>query len=80
VRCWFQSHPDTQTGVMWPAKARLVPAKVPEFKKRMGESGYFVLGKKSLRDYLMVQDELLASSTDDAKKWKAAIDAARKGE
>jgi hypothetical protein len=77
VRCWFQSHPDTQTGVMWPAKARLVPAKVAEFKKRMGPSGYFILGEKSLRDYLLVQDELLKSSVDDMKKWKEEMDRKR---
>ena len=78
IRCWFQSHPDTQTGVMWPAKARLVPSKVPEFKKLMGESGYFILGQKSLRDYLYTQDRLLESSTDEAKKWKEQVDEVRK--
>jgi hypothetical protein len=77
VRAWFQSHPDSQTGVMWPAKSRLVPSKVPEFKKLMGANGYFILGEKSLRDYLKVQDQLLASSTDEAKKWKEQIDADR---
>ena len=44
VRVWFLKHPDIQTGTYWPAKARLVPSKVPEFKKRMGEQGYFILG------------------------------------
>ncbi len=77
VRCWFQSHPDVQTGVMWPAKARLVPSKVPEFKRLMGESGYFVLGQKSLRDYLYTQDRMLDTSTDEAKKWKEQVDQAR---
>lgn len=77
VRAWFQSHPDSQTGVMWPAKSRLVPSKVVEFKKIMGTNGYFNLGDKSLRDYLRAQDQLLASSTDEAKKWKEQIDADR---
>ena len=77
VRAWFQSHPDTQTGVMWPAKARLVPSKVPEFKKLMGAQGYFILGEKSIRDYLLAQDKLLAASSDEARAWKEKIDAAR---
>jgi hypothetical protein len=78
VRAWFSSHPDTQTGVMWPAKSRLVPSKVEEFKKRMGPQGYFLLGNKSLRDYLYTQDDLLKSSTEEARKWKAQVDASRK--
>lgn len=77
IKAWFTSHPDPQTGVIWPAKARLVPSKVPEFKRLMGEPGYFVLGEKSLYDYLKVQDQLLASSSDEARKWKEAADAAR---
>lgn len=77
VRAWFQSHPDSQTGVMWPAKARLVPAKVPAFKEAMGTSGYFILGEKSLRDYLITQDRLLASSVDEMRAWKEKIDSER---
>jgi len=77
VRVWFTSHPDTQTGVMWPAKSRLVPSKVEEFKTKMGKNGYFILGSKSLKDYLKIQDEMLASSSDEAKSWKQQIDEAR---
>lgn len=77
VRVWFTQHPDTKTGVMWPAKARLVPSKVQAFKNIMGKSGYFDLNKKSLKDYLFTQDEMLSSSSDAAREWKASIDASR---
>lgn len=79
VRAWFQQHPDQQTGVMWPAKCRLVPSKVPEFKKIMGTSGYFNLDKLTLKDYLVTQDEMLTKSSDEAREWKAKVDAARQG-
>lgn len=77
VRVWFTSHPDTQTGVMWPAKSRLVPSKVEEFRKRIGPNGYFILGQKSLKDYLFTQDELLSKSSDEAREWKMKVDAIR---
>jgi hypothetical protein len=77
VRAWFTSHPDPQTGVMWPAKCRIIPSKVDEFKKRMGESGYFNLNVKSLYDYLLVQDELLTAGTRDILDWKVKVDEAR---
>lgn len=81
VRAWFIQHPDSYTGNFWPAKARLIPSKVEEFKKRMGPHGYFILGtgqnQHGLYDYLTTQDELLSSSTDAAKKWKEEIDALR---
>ncbi len=77
VRVWFTSHPDPQTGVMWPAKSRLVPSKVEEFKKVMGMSGYFILGQRSLKDYLSTQDALLSKSSDEAREWKMKIDSVR---
>jgi hypothetical protein len=77
VRAWFTSHPDPQTGVMWPAKCRIIPSKVNEFKKRMGESGYFNLNVKSLYDYLQVQDEVLTAGTQEVLDWKAKVDEAR---
>lgn len=77
VRAWFQQHPDTATGVMWPAKCRLVPSKVQAFKDLMGKQGYFDLNKLSIMDYLQAQDEMLSSSSDEAREWKAAIDAER---
>lgn len=77
VRAWFQQHPDSATGVMWPAKCRLVPSKIVEFKKIMGEHGYFDLNNLSIRDYLMAQDDMLSSSSNEAREWRAAIDAAR---
>ena len=79
VRAWFTSHPDTQTGVIWPAKSRLVPSKVVEFRKLMGQGGYFNLDKKSIRDYLTAQDSLLASSSNEAREWKRMIDEKRIG-
>jgi hypothetical protein len=82
VRAWFQQHPDPQTGVTWPAKSRLIPAKFIEFRKRMGENGYFSLNEKGLHDYLRVQDELLRSGSEDLRRWKDEIDKKRnsKGE
>jgi len=78
VRAWFTSHPDPQTGVMWPAKCRIIPSKVEAFKKVMGPSGYFNLNDKSLYDYLKAQDELLTAGTQDVLAWKAQVDEARK--
>ena len=77
VRAWFQQHPDTATNVMWPAKCRLVPSKIEEFKKIMGLHGYFDLNTLSIYDYLKAQDDMLSSSSDEAREWKAAVDAAR---
>jgi hypothetical protein len=79
IRFWFTSHPDPQTGVIWPAKPRLIPAMVAEFKKRLGENGCFDLTlEQHLGTYLRTQDELLLRSTDDARKWKEEADARRK--
>lgn len=78
IRSWFTSHPDPQTGVMWPAKCRIIPPKVQAFKDRMGASGYFNLNDKTLYDYLKVQDEMLTAGTADIVEWKAKVDAARK--
>lgn len=77
IRAWFQQHPDTATGVMWPAKCRLVPSKVQAFKDIMGKQGYFDLNKFTLLEYLQTQDDMLSSSSNEAREWKAAIDAAR---
>lgn len=78
VKAWFVKHADPQTGILWPAKARIPPSKVGEFRKRMGENGYFILGKKSLADYLRLQDEILAASTNDLREWKRKVDEGRK--
>ncbi len=78
VRAWFTSHPDPQTGVMWPAKCRIIPSKVEEFKKLMGESGYFNLNQKGLYEYLSAQDSLLTAGTQEIIEWKAKVDEARK--
>lgn len=77
VRAWFTSHPDPQTNLMWPAKARIIPAKIDAFKKIMGESGYFNLNMKSLYDYLMAQDSMLSAGTQDVIAWKAKMDEQR---
>lgn len=77
VRAWFTSHPDPQTNVMWPAKCRIIPSKVEEFKKLMGPSGYFNLNDKSMYDYLKCQDELLTAGTQEIVAWKAQMDEAR---
>lgn len=83
VRAWYTAHKDVQTGVMWPAKSRIVPSKVEEFRKLMGGEGYFILGDpkkpgdKTLYSYLKAQDEMLKSSSDELTEWKKRIDAAR---
>lgn len=78
VRVWFTNHPDPQTGVVWPAKPRIVGSKFHEFRERMGENGYFILSKdRNLGSYLALQDELLSSSSEAARSWKAEIDAKR---
>ena len=78
VRAWFTSHPDTATGVMWPAKARIIPAKVEEFRKLMGAEGYFILSKdKNLYTYLKAQDEMLRTGSVELVEWKKRIDASR---
>lgn len=82
VRVWFTKHPDQQTGTMWPAKARIVPEQIKEFKEKMGKAGYFVLGdnkEPDLRTYLRLQDEMLGSATAKALAWKKMIDEKRKG-
>lgn len=78
IRAWFQQHPDTATGVMWPAKCRLVPSKITEFRKIMGEQGYFDLNNLTIKEYLQAQDDMLSSSSNEAREWKAQVDAARK--
>lgn len=77
IRAWFQQHPDLTTGVLWPAKCRLVPSKVQAFKAIMGKQGYFDLNTLTVKDYLQAQDDMLSSSTNEAREWKAAMDAAR---
>ena len=79
VRIWFTQHPDPQTGVMWPAKPRIVGSKYQEFRSRMGKDGYFEWKPGALGEYLTVQDEMLASSTNEAREWKARVDAERRG-
>ena len=82
VRVWFTKHPDAQTGTMWPAKARIVPEQIKEFKEKMGKAGYFVLGdnkEPDLGTYLRLQDEMLGSATEKAREWKRMIDEKRKG-
>lgn len=77
VRGWFVQHPDSITNVIWPAKARLVPSKVTEFKERIGKYGYFDLDEFNLGDYLRIQDEMLATSTESIRLWKDEIDRKR---
>lgn len=81
VRVWFTKHPDAQTGVMWPAKSRIIPAQIAEFKKLLGSAGYFILGDNAEPDlgtYLRLQDEMLGKGVDKAIAWKNMIDEKRK--
>ncbi len=78
VRVWFTQHPDSSTGTTWPAKPRIVGDKYQEFKKRMGSNGYFVLSDSThLGTYLALQDEILETASDAARKWKAEVDKKR---
>jgi hypothetical protein len=85
VKVWFQQHPDSQSpNIMWPAKSRIVPAKLGEFRAKVGANGYFVLpdaeaGKPvdthgGLYKYLKAQDELLGASTADKLELKKRLD------
>jgi len=79
VRAWFVQHPDPATGIMWPAKARLVPSQAAKFRELMGKYGYFELTDSvGLGTYLRTQDSLLASSSNAAREWKQQIDAMKK--
>jgi hypothetical protein len=83
VRVWFTRHPDVNTGMMWPAKARVVPEMINEFRKKLGASGYFVLGdnkEPDLGSYLRLEDEMLGQGVEKALAWKKMIDEKRKGE
>lgn len=80
VRVWFTQHPDPITKIMWPAKPRVVADRYAEFKKRLGEHGFFNLtGDKNLYNYLKVQEEMLQASGNELKLWKEAMDLARAG-
>lgn len=78
VRVWFTQHPDVQSGVMWPAKPRIVGDKYEQFKQTVGPNGYFILGPTAnLGTYLAAQDEILETASADARAWKEMIDKKR---
>ena len=82
VRVWFTQHPDVLLPtVFWPAKTRVVVDQIQAFRDIMGKYGYFNLpdaGKDThsgLYKYLKTQDDLLLTSTNAARDFKARVDA-----
>ena len=81
VRFYYQRHPDPQTGIDFPAKARLPETMIAEMAKRM-PGGYFVPGIEpgsGFGRYLRTVDELNAGAGDAMKAWREAMDRKRAG-
>ena len=79
TRAYFVKHPDSKTGITFPAKPRLPSVKWPDLLKKW-PLGYFEPQiDKGLDEYLKVIDELEAGATDGAREWRERIDQAMKG-
>jgi hypothetical protein len=77
ARYWFIRHPDPVTGMLFPAKPRLDPDKIPELLA-IYPGGYFEPTEHTgIEVYLEVVDRLQASATDDVVEWMKQQDAAR---
>jgi hypothetical protein len=77
ARYWFIRHPDSVTGMLFPAKPRLDPDKIPELLE-IYPGGYFEPTEHTgIEAYLEVVDRLQASATDDVKEWMKQQDLAR---
>ena len=74
-RYWFRKHPDARTSVMYPAKPRVVPAKV-EALNAAYPGGFFIPTPTAGFDtYLHKIDELKLDSADSLKGWRERLDA-----
>lgn len=79
-RAWFQRHPDTLTGVHYPAKPRLQKEVMEKLCAKYPE-GYFVRGMKveegGIYTYLKVLDELRISPAEEIRAMMARVAASR---
>jgi hypothetical protein len=74
VRMYFAKHPDPVTSIMFPAKPRVTPERIPELMKKW-PGGYFEPGLASgFDDYLKLLDKLGASQADEVAAWRAKMD------
>lgn len=77
VRCYLDKHPDTQTRILWPSKARLQPEQVEEFNKRWPDRCFPLTLDQGIEAYLRFQDESRSTGGATAAEWRASIDAKR---
>lgn len=76
-RYWFIRHPDSITGMLFPAKPRVAPEFIPELMATF-PGGYFEPTTKSGIDaYLKVVDAIQLKAGGSIKEWMAAMDKAR---
>lgn len=76
VRAWFIRHPDSITGMLFPAKPRVTPTMIPRLLE-VYPGGYFEPTTEAGIDaYLEVVDKLQAAAGGDLKQWMASIDQA----
>lgn len=75
VRMYFTKHPDPITTILFPAKPRVTPERIPDLMK-LYPGGYFEPTLTEGFDrYLSVIDGLSKSQADEVAKWRAAVDA-----
>jgi hypothetical protein len=78
VRMYFIKHPDPVTSILYPAKPRVTPEKIPDLMKRY-PGGYFEPSLTSgFDDYLKLLDVLGASQKDEVLEWRKKVDERRK--
>lgn len=77
VRAYFQRHPDPDTGIHYPAKARVPPSQVGKLLEKF-PGGFYTLSLEAGFDLLLkAEDELLAAGTEGLSIWKDELDKAR---
>lgn len=78
VRTYFIKHPDPLTGIMFPAKPRVTPEKIPELMK-VYPGGYFEPTlTEGFDKYLKVVDSLTGAQAEAVAKWREEQDRKRK--
>lgn len=76
VRFFFKKHPDPSTGIMFPAKPRVIPEKVKELDRRF-PGGFFQPtpdGENGFDAYLDFLDTLTVGQTDSLRGWREKMD------
>jgi hypothetical protein len=74
TRAYFVKHPDSKTGITFPAKPRIVSSKWPELLKKW-PGGYFEPTLENGIDmYLEEIDRLTNDAADSTQKWREEID------